>query len=137
MKKTKTIAKGENAMKADIKQKSKSDKLAVRIKELCCYDDMMDSLTDKSIKIIYNTSVTALISLVTKLFTHREEKISENAIHSLVKLSARDDTYGISLRDLLYTVIEKLIIVKEKYNIHNITRYLKSMLYTEMLKGEF
>ena len=123
--------------KVDIKKKSKSDKLAVRIKELCYYDDMMDSLTDKSFKAIYNTAVTALISLVTKPFTHREEKISENAIHSLVKLSTRDDTYGLSLRDLLYTVIEKFIAVKEKYNIHNITGYLKSMLYTEMLVGEF
>ncbi len=123
--------------KVDIKKKSKSDKLAVRIKELCYYDDMMDSLTDKSFKAIYNTAVTALISLVTKPFTHREEKISENSIHSLVKLSTRDDTYGLSLRDLLYTVIEKFITVKEKYNIHNITGYLKSMLYTEMLVGEF
>ena len=75
---------------------------------------MMDSLTDKSFKAIYDTAVTALISLVTKPFTHREEKISENDIHSLVKLSTRDDTYGLSLRDLLYTVIEKFIAVKEK-----------------------
>lgn len=120
-----------------VKKKSKSDKLIARIKELCYYDDMMDSVTDKSFKAIYNTAVTALINLVTKPFTHREEKINENDIHNLIKLSTREDTYGLSLRDLLYTVIEKFMTVKEKYNIHNITGYLKSMLYTEMLAGEF
>lgn len=123
--------------KVSVNKKSKSDKLAVRIKELCYYDDMIDSITDKSFKAIYNTAVTALISLVTKPFTHREEKISVNDIHNLIKLSTRDDTYGMSLRDLLYSVIEKFMIVKEKYRIHNITGYLKSMLYTEMLAGEF
>ncbi|MEE0857973.1 MAG: helix-turn-helix domain-containing protein [Acutalibacteraceae bacterium] len=120
-----------------IRKRSKSDKLAVRIKELCYYDDTIDSITDKSFKAIYNTAVTALISLATKPFTYREEKISENNIHNLIKLSTRDDTYGLSLRDLLYTVIEKFMTVKEKYTIHNITGYLKSMLYTEMLVGEF
>ena len=98
---------------------------------------MMNSFADKSFKAIYNTAVTALISLATKPFSHREEKISENDIHNLIKLSTRDDTYGLSLRDLLYTVIDKFIDIKDEYNIHNITGYLKSMLYTEMLVGEF
>ena len=123
--------------KVSIRKRSKSDKLAVRIKELCYYDDMMNSFADKSFKAIYNTAVTALISLVTKPFTHREEKISENDIHNLIKLSTRDDTYGLSLRDLLYTVIDKFMDIKDEYTIHNITGYLKSMLYTEMLIGEF
>ena len=123
--------------KVSIKARSKSDKLIARIKELCLYDDMMDCLTDKSFKAIYHTAVTALINLATKPFIFREEKISVANIHSLIKLSTRDDTYGISLRDLLYTVIEKFMTVKEKYSIHNITGYLKSMLYTEMLAGEF
>ena len=123
--------------KVSVKKISKSDKLIARIKELCYYDDMMDTITDKSYKSIYHTTVTALTNLVTKPFTHREEKISENDIHSLIKLSTRDDTYGLSLRDLLYTVIEKFLAIKEKYTIHNITGYLKSMLYTEMLAGEF
>lgn len=123
--------------KVSIRTRSKSDKLAVRIKELCYYDDMMNSFADKSFKAIYNTAVTALISLVTKPFTHREEKISENDIHSLINLSTREDTYGLSLRDLLYTVIDKFMDIKDEYTIHNITGYLKSMLYTEMLVGEF
>ncbi|MEE0930714.1 MAG: helix-turn-helix domain-containing protein [Acutalibacteraceae bacterium] len=123
--------------KISIRKRSKSDKLIARIKELCYYDDMIDSITDKSFKAIYNTAVTALVSLATKPFTHREEKINESDIHNLIKLSTREDTYGLSLRDLLYTVIEKFMVVKEKYSIHNITGYLKSMLYTEMLVGEF
>ena len=123
--------------KVSIKAKNKSDKLIARIKELCYYDDMMNSFADKSFKAIYNTAVTALISLATKPFSHREEKISENDIHSLINLSTRDDTYGLSLRDLLYTVIDKFIDIKDEYTIHNITGYLKSMLYTEMLIGEF
>ena len=98
---------------------------------------MIDRITDKSFKAIYNTAVTALVSLATKPFTHREEKISEKDIHNLINLLTRDDTYGLSLRDLLYTVIEKFMTVKEKYTIHNTTGYLKSMLYTEMLAGEF
>lgn len=123
--------------KVSIKAKNKSDKLIARIKELCYYDDMMNSFADKSFKAIYNTAVTALISLATKPFTHRTEKISENDIHNLIKLSTRDDTYGLSLRDLLYTVIDKFMDIKDEYTIHNITGYLKSMLYTEMLIGEF
>lgn len=123
--------------KVSIRTRSKSDKLIARIKELCYYDDMMDSFADKSFKAIYNTAVIALINLVTKPFIHREEKISENDIHNLIKLSTRDDTYGLSLRDLLYTVIEKFKDIKDEYTIHNVTGYLKSMLYTEMLKGEF
>ena len=123
--------------KVCIKARSKSDKLIARIKELCYYDDMMNSFADKSFKAIYNTTVTALISLATKPFTHRTEKISENDIHNLIKLSTRDDTYGLSLRDLLYTVIDKFIDIKDEYTIHNITGYLKNMLYTEMLVGEF
>lgn len=123
--------------KVSIKARNKSDKLIARIKELCYYDDMMNSFADKSFKAIYNTAVTALISLATKPFTHREEKIGENDIHNLIKLSTRDDTYGLSLRDLLYTVIDKFMDIKDEYNIHNITGYLKSMLYTEMLAGEF
>lgn len=123
--------------KVSIRTRSKSAKLIARIKELCYYDDMMNSFADKSFKAIYNTAVTALISLATKPFSHREEKISENDIHNLIKLSTRDDTYGLSLRDLLYTVIDKFIDIKDEYNIHNITGYLKSMLYTEMLVGEF
>ncbi|MEE1154068.1 MAG: helix-turn-helix domain-containing protein [Acutalibacteraceae bacterium] len=123
--------------KVSIRTRSKSDKLAFRIKELCYYDDMMNSFADKSFKAIYNTAVTALISLATKPFTHRTEKISENDIHNLIKLSTRDDKYGLSLRDLLYTVIDKFMDIKDECTIHNITGYLKNMLYTEMLVGEF
>ena len=124
--------------KVSIKAKSNLNKLIARIKELCYYDDMMDDcLTDKAFKTIYHTAVTALINLATKPFICREEKISSSNIHSLIKLSTREDTFGLSLRDLLYTVIEKFMSAKEKYTIHNITGYLKSMLYTEMLAGEF
>ena len=124
--------------KVSIKARNKSDKLIARIKELCYYDDMMDDcLTDKAFKTIYHTAVTALINLATKPFICREEKISSSSIHSLIRLSTRDDTFGLSLRDLLYTVIQKFMSAKEKYTIHNITGYLKSMLYTEMLAGEF
>ncbi len=124
--------------KISVKSRNTSDKLMARIKELCYYDDMMDDcLTDKAFKTIYHTAVTALINLATKPFICREEKISSSNIHSLIKLSTREDTFGLSLRDLLYTVIEKFMSAKEKYSIHNITGYLKSMLYTEMLAGEF
>ena len=124
--------------KVSVRTRSKSDKLIARIKELCYYDDMMDDcLTDKAFKTIYHTAVTALINLATKPFICREEKISSSNIHSLIKLSTREDTFGLSLRDLLYTVIQKFMSAKEKYTIHNITGYLKSMLYTEMLAGEF
>ncbi len=124
--------------KVSVKARNKSDKLIARIKELCYYDDMMDDcLTDKAFKTIYHTAVIALINLATKPFICREEKISSSNIHSLIKLSTREDTYGLSLRDLLYTVIQKFMSAKERYTIHNITGYLKSMLYTEMLEGEF
>ncbi|MEF2918967.1 MAG: helix-turn-helix domain-containing protein, partial [Acutalibacteraceae bacterium] len=122
--------------KVSIRKKSKTDKLVERIKELSYYDDIMSS-PHKSFNALYHTAVTALISLATKPFTHRTEKISENDIHNLIKLSTRNDTYGLSLRDLLYTVIDKFMDIKDEYTIHNITGYLKSMLYTEMLVGEF
>lgn len=120
------------------KEKCREKKLINRIKFLCGYDEIIESeAADNEYKANCHIAVKALISMATRPFTYRGEKVSTTEIHRLIKLSTRDDFIGNSLRDLLFHISCKLTRAKEIYKIHNIIDYTKTMIYSEMLVQNF